>query len=140
MLNKGYVLGKLLAQLEQEGAITAPSAYQLASINPTPVIVPAFTRLADMGKLDAIIEVMNELPTDTFDNKPLSLEDQASFPLGYFQEKARRRHPEPVDEEAQFTAQLLIRLEPSLKEWTMQQGGSKFVRSLLRTQRARSTQ
>lgn len=133
--SKGYLLGKLFAQLEHEGAVRYQD-YQIASMAPTSVIVPAFSRLAEMGKADAIIDVMNELPMDALDGKPLSPSDQSDFPMGYYQQKARfLRSTEQTDEEEQFTAQLLIRLEPALKKWTIENGGSKLVRTLLRTER-----
>lgn len=140
-MTKGYLLGKLFAQLEREGAVEM-RAYQLASTHPTQVIVPAFTRLAELGKTDAIVEVMNELPQDAFSVSPLAPDEQAEFPLGYYHEKARglRASGEHPDEEEAFTAQLLVRLEPSLKKWAIEHGGSRLVRSLLRTERERLSQ
>lgn len=133
MTSKGYLLGKLFAQLEREGAVRYED-YQIASMSPTSIIVPAFSRLAEMRKMDAIQEVMLEMPMDYADGKPLSPSDQADFPLGYYHEKARRLRPE-LDEEAAFTATLLVRLEPILKQWTLEHGGSKLVRQLLRAER-----
>jgi hypothetical protein len=128
-------LGKLFAQLEQEGVVDKQD-YQNASMHPLQ-IVPAFTRLAKVGKMDAITDVMNELPIDAFDDNPLSLSDQADFPLGYYHEKARVLKKEPDDDA--LTTQLLIRLDPSLKMWTIEHGGSKLVRSLLRAERERQS-
>jgi hypothetical protein len=136
MPSKGYLLGKLFAQLEREGAVHTQD-YQVASMSPTQIIVPALPRLAEMGKADTIIDVMNTLPMDAFDGQPLSPSDQADFPLGYYQEKAKSLSKVAMLEETQFTAQLLIRLEPSLKEWVLKRGGSKFVRELLRRERAK---
>ncbi len=137
MASKGYLLGKLFALLEREGVVRMEQ-YQQASVSPL-AIVPAFTRLAETGKLDSIAEVMSELPSDAFNDQGLSPSDQADFPLGYYHQKARfLPRNDQIDEEEQFTAQLLIRLEPSLKKWTMEQGGSSFVRSLLKSKRAES--
>lgn len=136
MAAKGYLLGKLFAQLEREGAVRYED-YQVASMSPTSIIVPAFSRLAEMRRMDAIQEVMLEVPMDYADGKPLSPSDQADFPLGYYHEKARRLCPEY--EEAAFTATLLVRLEPTLKQWTMEHGGSKLVRQLLRAERERQS-
>lgn len=132
--NKGYLLGKLFAQLEREGAVRATD-YQVASAAPTSVIVPAFSRLAEMRRLDAIQEAMGELPLDAFSDGAMSSEDQGSFPLGYYHEKAKAIQGEESDE--QLSANLLIRLEPSLKAWVMEQGGSEYVRRLLRKSRPR---
>jgi hypothetical protein len=135
--NKGYLLGKLLALFEQEG-IVEPRHYSDASKDPSSILVPAIGRLAEKGRSEVITEIMSELPMDALSSQVLSSEEQASFPIGYYQQKARMvRVAEPMDEEKQFSAQLLIRLEPDLKAWTMQQGGSKFVRTLLRSQRAK---
>jgi CRISPR-associated protein (Cas_Csd1) len=135
--NKGYLLGKLLALLEQEGVVEARQ-YSAASSDPSSVLVPAIALLAGKGQGEVIMEIMNELPMDALSSQVLSAEEQASFPMGYYQQKARAvRVSEQMDEEGQFSAHLLIRLEPSLKEWIMSQGGSKFVRKLLRSQRAR---
>jgi hypothetical protein len=133
--SKGYLLGKLFAQLEREGAVRYED-YQVASMSPTNIIVPAFSRLAKMRKMDAIQDVMLEMPMDAFDGQVLSPSDQADFPLGYYHEKARWRRPE-VDEEAAFDATLLVRLDSPLKQWTLEHGGSKLVRSLLRAERER---
>lgn len=130
----GYLLGKLFAQLEREGAVQTRD-YQQASVNPQ-AIIPAFARLAEMGKSDTIIGVMNEIPVDVFDKNVMSPSDQADFPLGYYHTKARALKTEP-DEEESYTAQLLVRLEPSLKKWVIDHGGSKLVRSLLRAERDR---
>jgi len=133
--SNGYLFGKLFALLEREGAVRSDE-YQVASMSPANVIVPAFSRLAEMHKMDAIADVMLEMPRDAFDSQALSPSDQADFPLGYYHEKARWRRPE-LDEEAAFSETLLVRLEPALKQWTLKHGGSKLVRSLLRAERER---
>lgn len=56
--SKGYLLGKLFAQLEREGAVHMRHD-QMASMNPTQTIVPAFTRLAEMGKSDTISDILH---------------------------------------------------------------------------------
>ena len=130
-LSKGYLLGKLFAQLEREGVVRMED-YQTASTSPG-TIVHAFSQLAKVGKMDAITEVMNELPRDAFDEQVLSPSDQQTFPLGYWQEKARWLEPESDEP---LTTNLVVRIEPSLKEWTVKHGGSELVRSLLRKKRA----
>ncbi len=132
MATKGYLLGKLFAQLEREGVLGMQD-YNNASTSPI-TIVPAFARLAEHGRMDTITEVMSELPRDAFDEQVLSPSDQQTFPLGYWQEKARWLEPQSDEP---LSANLLVRIEPSLKEWTVKHGGSDLVRRLLRQERAK---
>jgi cytochrome P450 len=131
----GYLLGKLFAQLEAAGAVDM-LRYITASESPK-AMVPAFARLAQLGKTDAITETMNELPLDAFSDEVLSVAEHADFPLGYWHEKARMlRSEEQPDPEEMKTDNLVVRMDASLHAWTLAQGGSKFVRALLRAKRA----
>ena len=56
--------------------------------------------------------------------------------LGYHHQKWEWTRPEETSEEKR-SENLLVRMEPSLKQWTIQHGGSELVRKLLKAERAK---
>ena len=59
-----FYLGKLAALLERAGVLSMQQLL-LACAQPAQ-LTPAFTRLAQKGKMDTIAEVMHELPDNAF--------------------------------------------------------------------------
>jgi hypothetical protein len=140
---RGYLLGRLFAQLASQEVLEQPAAqlYQQASIAPPQVLPKALATLIAEGKEESIFPLMKHLPLDAFDGG-LNRREQGAFALGYAHERsgyAVSILDEEQDEEAQeLTERYEFRIDPQLKEWIKLQGGGEFVRSLLRTERAKT--
>ena len=143
MQSKSYLLGRLLAVFEREGALatTPQRAYELASLNSVPVLVPAIAKLNGMGKGDAIMDIMVELPMNAFSNGVLTSKEQADFALGYYHERNGVTRLTSLEEDTTaFTDRYEVRMEPDLKQWMLAHGGAQLIRSLLRAERERQSQ
>lgn len=139
MQSKGYLLGRLLAVLGREGVlVTTPErAYELACVYPAQVIVPAITRLIVKKQGDSIEGIMEKLHVDAFKGA-LVAKEQADFALGYHHERSGKTSaPSLADDESELTERFEVRLDDSLKQWMLANGGGALIRSLLRAERAR---
>ena len=137
--NRGYLLGRLLVVLARQNALeaTAEQVYQQAYTAPAQVFPKALAVLFEEENVRTLLRL---LPVNTFDGG-LNRREQGAFAIGYSHELAGYSAPleEEHDdgEEADLTDRYELRVDPSLKEWIKARGGGIFVRSMLRTERAR---
>jgi CRISPR-associated protein (Cas_Csd1) len=140
--NRGYLLGRLLVVLAKQNALEAApeQVYQQAFTVPAQVFPKALAALFEAGKEENVRTLLKLLPVNTFDGG-LNRREQGAFAIGYSHELAGYTAPleEEHDdgEEADLTDRYELRVDPGLKEWIKARGGGTFVRSMLRTERAR---
>lgn len=139
MARKAYQFGRLLAAIGHLGATgDAQRLYELASVEPSNLVAPLARATAQGDAAQAVLTpILAELEPGAFDDT-LSNEEQSEFALGYYHQRGEfRRGNLPVltnDEPAQDDT-LLLRIDGDLKAWTLANGGSKLIRSLLRQAR-----
>lgn len=142
---RGYVLGRLFAFLAMHEGLPqlAEQLYQQASTVPPQVFPKALATVIEAGKEELLFPLMKQLPLDAFDG-PLNRREQGAFAMGYTHERAgysiSSLEDEGEDEAQELTERYEFRLDPQLKEWIKLQGGGTFIRSILRNERASSTQ
>lgn len=139
-MRTGYYLGRLLAALERLGVIDNPHRlYELASTTPAYLVAPLNKATADDSSEDILLPIMTQLPSDAFSGA-LNAEAQSEFALGYYHQRADFRAgllPTLPEEEPAADERWEIRIDADLKQWAMDNGGSKLVRALLRAARER---
>ncbi|HEY0756708.1 MAG TPA: hypothetical protein VGD98_22335 [Ktedonobacteraceae bacterium] len=144
--SRGYLLGRLLVLLAQQGVLeeAVEQVYARAAVAPPQVFPQALAALIAAGKEETILSMMTLLPLATFEGG-LNRREQGAFALGYIHE--RTGIVLPVDEEedgseegAELSERYEFRAEPALKEWIKTRGGGAFVRTLLRAERAKALQ
>ncbi len=140
---RGYLLGRLFAHLASQGVLEQPpeQLYQQASTAPPQVLPKALATLIAEGKEDTIFPLMKLLPLDAFDGG-LNRREQGAFAIGYAHERSgyalTAMDEEYDDEEQELIERYEFRIDPQLKEWIKTRGGGRFVRNLLRTERAKN--
>ncbi len=143
--NRGYLLGRLFAVLVQQEALEQPpeQLYHQASTVPPQVIPKALATMIERGKEEVLFPLLKQLPLDSFDG-PLNRREQGAFAMGYAHERVGYTPPsleeEHEEEEQDLTERYEFRVDPQLKEWIKMHGGGTFMRTILRAQRAQSTQ
>lgn len=139
--NRGYLLGRLIVVLARQNALEAApeQVYQQAYTAPAQIFPKALAVLFEAGKEENVRTLLKLLPINTFDGA-LNRREQGAFAIGYSHELAGYSAPleeEHDGEEADLTDRYELRVDPSLKEWIKARGGGTFVRSMIRTERAR---
>lgn len=140
-MTRGYLLGRLLAALEHLGTAERHRLYVQASVAPA-ALVPALARATESGEAAAelLTPIVAQLAPDAFAGQ-LGDEEGSDFALGYYHQRAQfRTGALPLDgEEPDLSDRWEIRIEPDLKQWALENGGSRLVRTLLREARASQT-
>ena len=142
---RGYFLGRLFAFLARQGALeqSPEQCYRQASMSPPQVIPKALAAVIEAGQEESLFPLMKHLPLDAFDGS-LNRREQGAFALGYAHERTGSAIPSVEDEQdeegQELTERYEFRVDPQLKEWLKLQGGGSFIRTLLRTERARQLQ
>lgn len=137
-MSRSNLLGRLLAVLEHYG-YAEPQLYQLACSQPARLIDPL--RRVTAGRGDEVAElllpIVAQLSSDAFESS-LSDVAQSEFMLGYYHQRAELYNraaatglPQPAAEVERWD----IQIEPELKQWAIENGGSTLVGVLLRQAR-----
>ncbi|GLV53535.1 hypothetical protein KDH_03880 [Dictyobacter sp. S3.2.2.5] len=141
--NRGYLLGRLFAQLARQDTLQGDPAqiYQTASTTPPQVLPAALALAIQQGKEADLYALTQLLPTDAF-SSPLNRREQGAFALGYLHERSGYPLPgaEDEDDEPDLTERYELRIDPPLKEWIKRHGGGPFIRALLRAERLKQSQ
>lgn len=132
MGNQAYLLGRLLAALEAQSAIK-PDRFDGK-------VAPLIAAIRKTSNKAAVAPIMEELAGD-FPEK-LSAEEESDFWLGYYHQRKELRESGRVTahrphDDGPLNQSLLVRIDAYLKEWTLANGGSELVRSLLADEKAR---
>lgn len=139
MTRTAYQIGRLLAALEHLGTPNPRRLYELASVEPIHLVQPLNQVTADGGQEaeEILLPIVAQLAPDAFAGT-LSAEAQSEFALGYYHQRAEFRAgrlPALPESEPPADERLEIRLEADLKQWTLEHGGGRLIRALLRTTR-----
>lgn len=140
--NRGYLLGRVFALLVRLEAFDQhfQQLYPQASATPPQVFPAALARVIAAGQEEALFPLLQRLPPDTFEG-PLNRREQGSFSLGYVHERMGEGFPtsdDMGDENGQeLTERYEFRVDPQLKDWIKLSGGGTFLRSILRSERAK---
>lgn len=134
-----YQIGRLLAALEHLGTPDPRRLYELASVEPVHLVQMLNRVTADGGQEaeEILLPIVAQLPPDAFAGT-LNAEAQSEFALGYYHQRAEFRAgrlPALPESEPDLDDRWEIRIEPDLKRWALDNGGSRLVRALLRTAR-----
>jgi hypothetical protein len=161
-MSRPNLLGRLLAVLEYFG-YAEPQLYQQACAEPACLIGPLSRVTAARGEevAELLLPIVAQISSDAFESS-LSDVAQSDFMLGYYHQRAElhnyqraashthqraeshthqlaelrsRAVPNVLEEPPSHTERWDIQIEPDLKRWAIENGGSALVRVLLRQAR-----
>lgn len=153
-MSRPNLLGRLLAVLEYFG-YAEPQLYQQACSEPACLVGPLSRVTAARGEevAELLLPIVAQISSDAFESS-LSDVAQSDFMLGYYHQRAElhnyqraephthqraelrsRAVPDTLEELAPHAERWDIQIEPDLKRWAIENGGSALVRVLLRQAR-----
>lgn len=134
-MSRSNLLGRLLAVLEHYG-YAEPQLYQRACAQPARLIEPLSRVTAGRGDevAELLLPIVAQLSSDAFESS-LSDVAQSEFMLGYYHQRAELHNRAAAPPQPAQVERWDIQIEPELKQWAIENGGSTLVGVLLRQAR-----
>lgn len=91
MPTQAYIMGQILARIEHAGVHVSYQQHFLAAQSPAQIFPPLISALVQLGKRDAILDLMEHILAQTAFPRTQTMQEQTDFELGYAHERSAQK-------------------------------------------------